>query len=298
MIASEKSLTAGMTSIVRAKAYVELLKPRLSFLVAFSCVFGYILGNSGSLIWFNLLNVFSGAFLLSGAAVIVNQVIEKDLDKLMTRTMNRPLPTFRISIHEAIVFCIVTFLVSLIILSIFTNLLTVLLAVLSFILYSFVYTPLKRVGPIAVFVGAIPGALPPLLGWVAINGVISHEALILFGIQFIWQFPHFWAIAWVADEDYKKAGFKLLPGGIKDTNTAIQIMIYTLFLIPLGLLPMKFGITGIDSAIVATVCGVLFFAQTFSLMKTGSRKSALRIMFGSFLYLPIVQIAYLLDKIN
>jgi protoheme IX farnesyltransferase len=167
------------------------------------------------------------------------------------------------------------------------------------LLYSFVYTPLKRVGPIAVFVGAIPGALPPLLGWIAATGSISHEALIIFGIQFIWQFPHFWAIAWVSDDDYKKAGFKLLPsGGGKDLNTAIQIMIYTMFLIPLGLLPAKFGITGIDSAIIVTICGIAFFAQTFSLMKTGSRKSALRIMFGSFLYLPIVQIAYLMDKIN
>jgi protoheme IX farnesyltransferase len=184
------------------------------------------------------------------------------------------------------------------ILMVYTNLLTTLLAFLSMILYSFVYTPLKRVGPIAVFVGAIPGALPPLLGWTAATGIISYEALIIFGIQFIWQFPHFWAIAWVADDDYKKAGFKLLPsGGKKDLNTAIQIMIYTLFLIPLGLLPAKFGITGIVSAIVVTVCGVLFLSQTFALMRSGTRRSALRIMFGSFLYLPIVQIAYLLDKI-
>jgi protoheme IX farnesyltransferase len=166
------------------------------------------------------------------------------------------------------------------------------------ILYCFVYTPLKRVGAIAVFVGAIPGALPPLLGWVAATGRISYEALLIFGIQFIWQFPHFWAIAWVADEDYKKAGFKLLPlGGKKDMNTAIQIMIYTLFLLPLGLLPAVFGLTGIHSAFVVTICGVLFLAQTFSLMKTVSRESAMRIMFGSFLYLPIVQIALLLDKI-
>ncbi|MFN3840761.1 MAG: protoheme IX farnesyltransferase, partial [Cyclobacteriaceae bacterium] len=180
----------------------------------------------------------------------------------------------------------------------FSNVLTTLLSVLSMILYSFVYTPLKRVGSIAVFVGAIPGALPPLLGWTAATGSISHEALIIFSIQFIWQFPHFWAIAWLADEDYKKAGFKLLPfGGSKDFNTAIQIMIYTLFLLPLGLLPAKFGVTGIDSAIVATVCGVLFLAQTFSLMRDGSRQSARRIMFGSFLYLPIVQMAYLLDKV-
>jgi protoheme IX farnesyltransferase len=216
----------------------------------------------------------------------------------MTRTMNRPLPTGRVSISEAWVFASVCLIAGVIILGIFTNLLTLSLSLLSVILYSFVYTPLKRVGPVAVFVGAIPGALPPLLGWTAATGSISYEALIIFGIQFIWQFPHFWAIAWVADDDYKKAGFKLLPsGGQKDLNTAIQIMTYTMFLIPLGLLPAKFGITGLNSAIAATVCGVLFFAQTFSLMKNGNRQSARRIMFGSFLYLPIVQIAYLLDKI-
>lgn len=299
MIVTDNNITTEITAGVKAKAYFEILKPRLSFLVAFSCAFGYVLGSYGTLNWFILFMVFLGAFLLSGSAVTVNQILEKDLDKLMTRTMNRPLPTSRLSVRKAIAFCTIIFFVSIAILAMYTNMLTVFLSILSFVLYSFVYTPLKRIGPVAVFVGAIPGALPPLLGWVAVTGIISHEAMILFGIQFIWQFPHFWAIAWVADDDYKKAGFKLLPsGGGKDTNTAIQIMIYTLFLIPLGLLPMKFGITGVDSALVATICGVLFFAQTFSLMKTGSRKSALRIMFGSFLYLPIVQIAYLLDKIN
>ena len=236
--------------------------------------------------------------MLSGASGCINQIIERDYDKLMSRTMKRPLPTGRISVNEAIIFSVVCLLLSFAILTVFTNTLTVILSFVSMVLYSFVYTPLKRVGPVAVFVGAIPGALPPLLGWIAATGSISHEAMIIFGIQFIWQFPHFWAIAWVADDDYKKAGFKLLPsGGGKDLNTAIQIMVYTMFLIPLGLLPAKFGVTGLNSAIVATVCGVAFFAQTFSLLKTGDRKSALRIMFGSFLYLPIVQIAYLLDKI-
>lgn len=281
----------------KAKAYWELLKFRLSFLVAFSCGFGFVLASRETN-WFVLAMVFLGGFLLSGASVIVNQIIEKDLDKLMTRTMNRPLPTERVSVQEATVFSGICFLLGVGILMQFTNPLTTVLSILSMVLYSFVYTPLKRVGPIAVFVGAIPGALPPLLGWTAATGVISHESLIIFGIQFIWQFPHFWAIAWVGDEDYKKAGFKLLPsGGEKDLNTAIQIMIYTMFLIPLGLLPATFGITGIYSAVVATVCGVLFFAQTFSLMRTGDRESALKIMFGSFLYLPIVQIAFLLDKV-
>lgn len=298
MLARPLDALSGVTWMVaKGYAYWELLKPRLSFLVAFSCAFGFVLA-SPVISWNNLLMLFVGGFLLSGASVTINQIIEKDLDKLMTRTQNRPLPTDRVSVQEAVIFAGFCFALSILILLQFTNVLTTALSVLSMVLYCFVYTPLKRVGSIAVFVGAIPGALPPLLGWVAATGSFSHEAWIIFGIQFIWQFPHFWAIAWVADDDYKKAGFKLLPwGGQKDLNTAIQIMMYTLFLLPLGLLPMKFGVTGIDSAIVATICGVLFLAQTFSLMKTGSRQSALRIMFGSFLYLPVVQIAYLLDKI-
>jgi heme o synthase len=298
MIAGPIHTLSGLPFVLaKGRAYFELLKFRLSFLVAFSCAFGYVLA-SPNVNWLTLTMLFIGGFLLSGASVIVNQILEKDLDALMKRTMNRPLPTLRTSVQEAISFCVICMTAGVVILLIYTNVLTTILSVVSMILYSFVYTPLKRVGPIAVFVGAIPGALPPLLGWTAATGIISHEALIIFGIQFIWQFPHFWAIAWVADEDYKKAGFKLLPsGGEKDLNTAIQIMIYTMFLIPLGLLPATFGITGINSAIVATVCGAAFFAQTLSLMKTGDRKSALKIMFGSFLYLPIVQIAYLLDKV-
>jgi protoheme IX farnesyltransferase len=298
MITQDISFSKVSFALSRGKAFVELLKVRLSMLVAFSCAFGYGLAAPGNIHWTTLVMVTFGGFLLSGASGCINQILEMDYDKVMTRTMNRPLPTGRVSRQEAIVFAAVCFLISMGILWIYTNALTVVLSFVSMILYSFVYTPLKRVGPVAVFVGAIPGALPPLIGWIAATGSVSYEAMIIFGIQFIWQFPHFWAIAWVADDDYKKAGFKLLPsGGGKDINTAIQIMIYTMFLIPLGLLPAKFGITGLDSAIVATVCGIAFFAQTFSLMKTGSRQSARRIMFGSFLYLPIVQIAFLLDKV-
>ena len=283
----------------KAKAYLELVKMRLSLLVAFSSAFGYALAMGGNVDWGQLVMLFLGGWLVSGASCTVNQVLEKDYDAIMTRTKSRPLPTERLTINEALWFAGIVAVVGVLVLYLSTNLLTTGLAVLSMILYSFVYTPLKRVGPIAVFVGAFPGALPPLLGWVAATGVISHEAMIIFGIQFVWQFPHFWAIAWVADEDYKKAGFKLLPvKGEKDMKTAFQIMTYTLFLIPLGLLPTYFGITGINSGVVATICGVLFLAQTIKLMRDQSRKSALRIMFGSFLYLPIVQIAYLLDMVK
>jgi protoheme IX farnesyltransferase len=298
MIAEQIHTLSGFTlAAVKAKACWELLKFRLSLLVAFSCAFGYVLA-SPQVNWRVLPMLFIGGFLVSGASIVINQIIEKDLDKVMSRTRNRPLPTGRLSVSEAVAFCVMCMGAGVSILLVYTNVLTTVLSVVSMVLYSFIYTPLKRVGPIAVLVGAIPGALPPLLGWTAATGSISHEAMIIFGIQFIWQFPHFWAIAWVADEDYKKAGFKLLPsGGQKDLNTAIQIMIYTLFLIPLGLLPATFGITGLNSAIAVTISGVLFLAQTFSLMRSGDRKSALKIMFGSFLYLPVVQIAYLLDKI-
>lgn len=293
----------AITAKDRVKAYIELMKLRLSFLVAFSSGFGYALGTT-NFSWATLGWLFLGGLLISGASVTINQIIEKDLDKLMKRTQNRPLPTNRLSLIEAQIFAGIVAILGLGILVITTNWLTVALSILSLILYCFVYTPLKRVGSVAVFVGAIPGALPPLIGWVAATGHISVAALVIFGLQFMWQFPHFWAIAWVADKDYKKAGFKLLPaGGKKDLNTAFQIMIYTLVLLPLGVLPSQFGITGLYSAFVVTLCGALFFAQTFYLMKQclvgekSSYKAARSIMFGSFLYLPVVQIALILDKV-
>jgi len=283
--------------IEKTKSLGELMKARLSLLVTFSAAFGYVLA-ANTVNWPTFIMLCAGGFLVSAASVTINQILEIEFDKQMKRTQNRPLPTGRVSVNEALVFAVFCMIAGLFLLLKYTNLLTASLSLLSLLLYSFLYTPLKRIGPVAVLVGAIPGALPPLLGWVAATGSISAEALVIFGIQFIWQFPHFWAIAWVADDDYKKAGFKLLPvPGKKDLRTAVHIMTYTLFLIPLGLLPLKFGITGVDSAIVATVCGALFLGQTFRLMADCSRKSALKIMFGSFLYLPVVQIAYLLDKI-
>jgi len=299
MLATKSTVKVGITEISeKLKLYITLMKFRLSFLVAFSSGFGYTLATTGPVDIFKLLILCFSGFLISGASITINQIIEKDLDKLMKRTSNRPIPTGRVSVQEATLFALLLSSLGIFLLIQHTNLLTAGLSLLSLVMYSFIYTPLKRVGPIAVLVGAFPGALPPLLGWVAVTGSISHEALVLFGIQFIWQFPHFWAIAWVADEDYKKAGFKLLPsGGGKDLKTALQIMTYALFLLPLGLLPLKLGITGVDSAIVATICGTLFLFQTFRLMADCSRKSALQIMFGSFIYLPVVQIAFLLDKL-
>ncbi|MDO6389889.1 heme o synthase [Pontibacter sp. BT731] len=293
---SESVVSLGSTA-QKATAYFKLLKFRLSFTVAFSSGIGYILGHPGGS-WVKIALVMLGGLMVTGAANIVNQILEKDLDKLMKRTANRPLPTSTLSVAEAATFGVLIGVGGLLILAGFFNTLTAAIALLSLILYGFIYTPLKRISPINVFVGAIPGALPPLIGWVAATGVVSVEAWILFGIQFIWQFPHFWAIAWVLDEDYKRAGFKMLPmEGGKNLKTAIQIMIYTLLLIPLSLLPLQFGMTGTTSALIAVICGVLFLAQTFHLMRTCTNKAAMNIMFGSFLYLPIVQIAFVLDKI-
>jgi len=287
-----------LTRSEKLKAYYELLKPRLSFLVVFSSGFGFLLAAPLAENWFSLLVFLIGGFLVSGSSVTINQIIEREYDAIMKRTRNRPIPSFRISKEEATVFSIVSGLIGISIIYFFTTPLAAGLSLLSLLLYAFVYTPLKRVGSIAVFVGAIPGALPPLIGWAAATGAITYEAMTIFSIQFIWQFPHFWAIAWVSDDDYKKAGFKLLPGGgAKDLNTAINIMIYTLFLLPLGLLPTLLDLTGFTSAVVATVCGVLFLATTFSLMKDTTNQKARRIMFGSFIYLPIVQITFLIDKI-
>ena len=281
----------------KATAYFQLLKFRLSLTVAFSSAIGFILGYPNAS-WLDIGLVMLGGLLVTGAANIINQIIEKDLDKLMKRTSKRPLPTGSVSVTEAIVLCLILAAAGTLLLGLYFNPLAAALSLLSLVLYGFIYTPLKQISPICVFVGAIPGAMPPLIGWVAATGAIEIEAVILFGIQFFWQFPHFWAIAWVLDDDYKKAGFKMLPmAGGKNLKTAIQIMTYTLVLIPMSLLPLQFGMTGITSAMIAVVCGVLFLAQTFYLMRTCSKKAAMSIMFGSFLYLPIVQIAFVLDKI-
>lgn len=300
--------TIPVSNSMKAKAFYELLKPRLSFLVTFSSGIGYALAAGNVFEWSNMLLFLLGGFLITGASVTVNQVLEKKYDAVMKRTMNRPLPTERVTPKEATYYSIILLLIGLALVLTFATPLAAVLAFGSFVLYSFVYTPLKRVGPVAVFVGAIPGALPPLIGWTGFSGEVTVPALIIFGIQFFWQFPHFWAIAWLSDDDYKKAGFKLLPlKGGRDLNSAIQIMIYTLFLIPLGLLPAKFELTGINSAFVVTLCGVIFVAQTMNLIREclpgrdlsgeKARKSARLVLFSSFFYLPIVQIAFIMDII-
>ena len=297
ILTGSKTIFAIQKLMENIKIIFELTKFRLSALVSFSAVFGFLLASNEADL-FKIFILFISGYLVSASSVINNQILEKKFDKLMDRTKNRPLPMGKISSKKSILISIIFMLVGLTLMGYFLNIYAAVISFLSLLLYSFIYTPLKKVGPIAVFVGAIPGALPPLIGWVANTNSISLEAVIIFSIQFIWQFPHFWAIAWLYDDDYKKVGFKLLPSnGKKNLNTAINIMTYTLFLIPLGLLPTIFGITGIISGTIAVVCAILFLIQTIKLIKDYSRNSALRVMFGSFIYLPIVQISYIVDKI-
>ena len=292
-----KTIFALYMIIENIKIFFELSKFRLSLLVSLSSVFGFLISSKSVDINEVFILLIAG-YLVSSSSVINNQIFERDLDKLMERTKKRPIPTDRVSIKKSILISFTCMIVGLSLISYYLNIYAALLSLISLILYSFVYTPMKKIGPIAVFIGAIPGALPPLIGWVASTGQITLEAIIIFSIQFIWQFPHFWAIAWMYDDDYKKAGFKLLPNnGEKNMKTAVNIMIYTLFLIPLGLLPTIFGITGIISGTVAVLLAIIFLAQTFKLINDYSRDSALKVMFSSFIYLPIVQISYVLDKI-
>ena len=278
------------------KPYIALLKSRLSITVAFSGTFGYILAPIKHEPLGIILISLAG-FLLTGAANIVNQLKEIPYDKLMKRTANRPLPTETLNSKQASIFGYILVAAALSLLFYFSWK-SAALGFLSYLLYGYVYTPLKRVGPISVFVGAFPGAFPPMIGWVAATGHFGWEPGILFAIQFFWQFPHFWAIAWVADEDYQRAGVKMLPNdGKKDIKTAFTIMIYTLFLVPLGFIPYLLHMAGITSAIITVIAGTLFLCQTFYLMMRPTDKAARWMMFGSFFYLIIIQIALILDKI-
>jgi heme o synthase len=215
----------------------------------------------------------------------------------MSRTQNRPLPQERLSVNEAAVFATLLGITGIFILTYYMNVKSGVLGALALVLYALVYTPLKTKTPFAVFVGAFPGAIPPMLGWVAATNQFDIGAVVVFATQFIWQFPHFWAIAWRLDEDYKKAGFKMLPSNNRDKASAFQILVYTIMLLPVSLTPIMFGISGKWSAIVITICGIVFLYQGIKLYKTLSLKAASELMFGSFLYLPIVQLALVLDKI-
>ena len=279
--------------------YVQFTKFRLASLVVFSSGIGFLIASNGPTDWNKFLWLILGGFLVTASSDGFNQIIERDTDKLMTRTADRPLPQNRMSLTEAYIAASVMGLVGVALLWFKMNPLCGMFSAISLLLYVLAYTPMKQRSPWAVFVGAFPGAMPPMLGYIAAgNGTeIGFYAWLLFGIQFIWQFPHFWAIAWVADEDYKKAGFNLLPSkGGRHKSSAFLIMFYTFFLIPVGILPAFFGMIGNVSTIIILLCSIGFSYQAYKLYMDCSVKSAKQLMFGSFLYLPIVQLAVLFGK--
>ncbi|MDD2984625.1 MAG: heme o synthase [Crocinitomicaceae bacterium] len=284
-----------MTMRLKMKSYASFIKFRLSALVIISALSGYLFagGKDGLEIFYLLL----GGLLVTGASNGSNQIWERDFDKLMKRTHKRPLPTNEMSLTEAYSVVIISLLVGTALLY-QLNLYAALLGLLAYISYVFIYTPMKRVTPWAVFVGAFPGAIPPMLGVVAFSGKFEMVAGILFFVQFVWQFPHFWAIAWVSYEDYKAGGYTLLPSKEgKGKASAFQIAVYSLILIPFTLLPWVMGMTGTATLIIGTITALLFFLYAYKLYITCDDKDARKLMFASFIFLPVVQFLYVFDKI-
>ena len=276
------------------KTYLVFTKFRLSFLVILSALSGYLFagGKDGLVIFYLML----GGTLVTAASNGANQIWERDLDKFMNRTNRRPLPTGQMSVREAYIICTCSLIIGTILLAMI-NWKSALLGIIAFITYVFVYTPLKQKTPWAVFVGAFPGAIPPLLGAIAHTNAFGFEPGVLFFVQFTWQFPHFWAIAWVLYDDYLKAGFSLLPSKTgRSKHSAFQIMVYALALIPFSLVPWLLGWTGIYSLIIASVLGIGFFLYAYKLYHSLEVSDARKLMFASFVYLPIIQFVYVFDR--
>lgn len=290
----------------------KLVKLRLTLTVVFSASISFLIGaeQQGEVMWFNWILLTIGGFLVTGAANGFNEIIEKDIDKLMKRTMDRPLPAGRMTTGQALVLSVLMGILGTLVL-VKLNFIAGLLSVFCISLYAFVYTPLKQKSPIAVFVGAIPGALPPLIGYYAAfksagfgleYAAVSEAAivitpLVLFAIQFFWQYPHFWAIAWVADDDYRNAGIRLLPTTKKDRLSAAMIMISSILMVPVGFLPMYYGFGGLVFTIVSLICGLMFTWYGYQHYMQRTDTSAKKVMYVSFLYLPLTQLVLLFDFI-
>lgn len=296
-IRTEK-LSVSALILSKMKDYGQLAKFRLSSLVVFSSLIGYLFAANGGWEWSQLILFLTGGFLVTASSNALNQVIEKEFDRLMNRTMKRPLPDERMSVMEALLTAGVFGVGGITIFLVYFNQLSAILSALALLTYAFIYTPLKRFSPIAVFVGALPGALPPLIGIVSAAGSITTLGLSLFAIQFLWQFPHFWAVAWVAYDDYVRAGYHLLPSRSGRTKfSALQTVFYIIALIPVSLVPAWFGFTGVVSAVVVLLCGLVFLFQALNLFRECTVPAARKLMFGSFFYLPVVLLALYLDRI-
>jgi len=278
--------------------FKEITKMGLSLSVVFSAVAGYLLG-ADTIDYFTLLLLALGGYFMVGASNAYNQIIERDLDALMDRTKNRPIPAGRMSVNTA--FIIATLFTILGLITLYTiNPKTAMYGAISIFLYTSVYTPLKTKTPLAVFVGAIPGAIPFMLGWVAARNDFGIEPGMLFAIQFFWQFPHFWAIGWFLHDDYKKGGFQMLPTGHQDKGTAAQIVMYSIWTLIVSIIPV-FEFTGdlqlsIVGAILVAILGIVMLIYAFRLFKTQTAKAAKQLMLSSVFYITALQIIYVADR--
>ncbi len=278
--------------------FKEITKARLAVSVVFSSLAGYLLGAYHIEMSSILLLAFGG-YCMVGASNAFNQVIEKDLDALMNRTKNRPIPSGRMSTNKAMALAIILTVLGVVSLYIL-NPKTAMFGAISIFLYTCVYTPLKTKTPLAVFVGAFPGAIPFMLGWVAATNDFGIEPGTLFMIQFFWQFPHFWALGWMLDEDYKRGGFKMLPTGKKDKGTALQIIMYTIWMIVISIVP-AFGITGrlqlsLPAAVIVFLMGMVMLVFALRLFEKRDNVSARKLMLASVSYITLMQIVYVVDK--
>lgn len=293
--------------IKKVKDYLQLVKLSLSIMVVFSSVISFMLTtgyNAYEDKLFRILMLFAGGLLVTGSANAINQVVEKDTDAMMKRTASRPVASGRMSTTEGWLFAVLAGGLGVFILGHYFNWLSAGLAAFSLFLYAFIYTPLKKVNSIAVLVGAVPGALPCLIGWAAGENSLGTGGWILFAFQFFWQFPHFWAIAWVAHRDYSAAGFKLLPAEEGPTRfTALQTIAYSVLLVPVTLLPFYTGMcsysdaAGVAAMIMIALANLFMIWRCVNLYRKMDVSSARKVMFGSYMYLPVVMLAWLLSKV-
>lgn len=295
----DKSKSFGLAS--KVKDYIQLIKFTLSFMVVFSTVVSFLIAPNEEVYVRNkiisVLLLFIAGMLVTGAANAINQVLEKNSDALMKRTAKRPVASGRMSENEATAFAAIAGLLGVAMMWYFFNFQSAMVSLFSLFLYGFIYTPLKKINSISVLVGAVPGALPCLIGWVAATDSFSIGGWILFGIQFLWQFPHFWAIAWLAHKDYTTAGFKLLPADKGPTRfTAVQSIVYSTLMVPVGFLPYYTGMSGVVSMWILLACNLWMVYVSVLLLIRMDAKSARRVMFSSYFYLMIVLLALFANR--
>ena len=289
-----KSLNKNLLII---NSYIDLMKPSILIMVLITTILGFYLGSDGKIVWINLIWMLTGTTFSAGGASVLNQYLERDQDKIMNRTCDRPIPLGIISPYNALVFGIITVIIGTSILVVKINLLTGFLSLLTVFMYVLVYTPMKRVTWLNTSIGSVPGALPPIGGWAAATNSIDSGAWILFGILYLWQHPHFFAIAWMCKNDYEKAGFKMLPVIEPDgKRTVRQILWHLSLLFPISLLPVLIGMNGYIYLYGSLIITLYYFLSAFPMLKNKSHKNASQILKASVLYLPALLIIIIIDK--